>query len=106
MDYPLNKVILIILVQQQAWWFLSKIFMESQRLKVGKLRGNFKQPYRKQVLQNPCLKLLEDKKYWEVRIFHVPIFSLGHNFLITFFIFMRFCQIDAKGQIIAKEENY
>ena len=42
MDLPLNKVILIRLVQQQAWWFLSKIFMESQRLKVGKLSGNFK----------------------------------------------------------------
>ena len=39
--------------------------MESQRLKVGKLSGNFKESYRKQVLQHPCLKLLEDKKYWE-----------------------------------------
>ena len=35
---------------------------------------------------------------------HVPNFSLGHNGLITFSIFMRVCQIDAKGQIIAKEE--
>ena len=34
MGYP-NKVILIRVVQQQAWWFLSKIFMEYQRLKVG-----------------------------------------------------------------------
>ena len=29
MDSPLNKVIFIRVVQQQAWWFLSKIFMES-----------------------------------------------------------------------------
>ena len=36
---------------------------------------------------------------------HVPNFSLGHNGLITFTIFMRVCQIDAKGQIIV-EENY
>ena len=35
MDSPLDKVILIRVVQQQAWWFLSKIFMKSQRLKVG-----------------------------------------------------------------------
>ena len=80
--------------------------MESQRLKIGKLTGKLKEPYRKQVLQHPCLKLLEDKKYWEGRIFHVPKFSLGHNGLITFSIFIRVCQIDAKGQIIAKEENY
>ena len=31
---------------------------------------------------------------------------MGHNGLITFSIFIRFFQIDAKGQIIAKEENY
>ena len=72
MNYPLNKVILRILVQQQAWWFLSQIFMESQRLKVGKLSGNFKESYRKQVLQHPCFKFLEDKKYWEGSIFHIP----------------------------------
>ena len=30
MDSPLNKVMLNNIVQQQAWWFLSKIFMESQ----------------------------------------------------------------------------
>ena len=106
MDSTLNKVILIRVVQQQAWWFLSKIFMKSQRLKVGQLSGNFKESYRKQVLQHPCLKLIEDKQYWEGRISHVPNFSLGHNFLITFSIFIIFCQIDAKGQIIAKEENY
>ena len=106
MDSPLNKVILIILVQQQAWWFLSKIFMEYQRLKVEKLSGNFKESYRKQVLQHPCLKLFEDMQYWEGMICHVPKFSLGHNGLITFSIFMRAFQIDAKGQIIAKEENY
>ena len=35
MDSPLNKVMLIRVVQWQAWWFLSEIFMESQRLKVG-----------------------------------------------------------------------
>ena len=106
MDYPLNKVILIRLVQQQAWWFLSQNFMESQRLKVGKLSGNFKESYVKQALQHPCLKLFEDGKYWEGRIFHVPNFSLGHNGLITFYIFIRVCQIDGKGQIIAKEETY
>ena len=32
MDSPLNKVILIRVVQHQAWWFLSKIFMGSPRL--------------------------------------------------------------------------
>ena len=106
MDSPLNKLILIRLVQHKEWWFLSKIFMESQRLKVGKLRGNFKESYRKQVLQHPCLKLIDDKKYWEWRIFHVPNFATGHNGLIIFSIFMRVCQNDAKGQIIAKEENY
>ena len=37
MDSPLNKVMLIRLVQQRALWFLYKIFMESQRLKVGSL---------------------------------------------------------------------
>ena len=35
MDSPLNNFILIRVVQQQAWWFLSEILMESQRLKVG-----------------------------------------------------------------------
>ena len=34
-DSTFNKVILIIVVQKQAWWFLSEIFMVSQRLKVG-----------------------------------------------------------------------
>ena len=76
------------------------------RLKVGKLSGNFKESYRKRVLQHPCLKLFEENKYWEGRICHVPNFSLGQNFLITFSIFMRVCQIDDKGQKIAKEENY
>ena len=80
--------------------------MESQRLKVGKLSGNFKESYRKEVLQHPCLKFLEDKQYWEGNIFHVTNFELGHNFLITFYIFIIFFQIDAKGQIIAQEENY
>ena len=80
--------------------------MESQRVKVGKLSGNFKESYRKKVLQHPCLKLTEDKKYYEGRIFHVPNFSFGNNGLVTFSIFMRVCQIDAKGQIIAKKENY
>ena len=37
MDSPFNKVMLIRVVQQQAWWFLSEIFMKSQRLKVGSL---------------------------------------------------------------------
>ena len=106
MDSPLNKVILIRVVQQKAWWFLSQMFMESQRLKVGKLSGSFKESYRKQVLQPPCLKLHKDKQYWEGRICYVPNFALGHNGLITFSIFMIVCQIDAKGQIIAKEENH
>ena len=39
--------------------------MESQRLKFGQLSGNFKESYRKQVLQQPCLKLIEEKKYWQ-----------------------------------------
>ena len=106
MDSPLNKFILIRVFQQKSLWFLSKIFMESQRLKVGQLSGNFKESYKKQVLQHPCLKLLEENKYWEGRICHVLNFSIGHNGLITFSIFMRVCQIEAKGQIIAKEENY
>ena len=74
MDSPLNKVILIKVVQHQAWCFLSKIFMESKILKVGKLNGNFKESYIKQVLQHPCLKFLEDKQYWEGSIFHVKNF--------------------------------
>ena len=82
MDSPLNKVILIRVLQKQAWCFLSKIFMKSQRLKVWKLSGNFKESYRKRVLQQPCLKLLEEKQNLEERIFHVPNFALGHNFHI------------------------
>ena len=39
MDSTINKVTLIRVVQKKAWWFLSKIFMESQRLKVGQLSG-------------------------------------------------------------------
>ena len=101
MDSQLNKVILIRVVQQQAWWFLSKIFMKSQRLKFGQQSGNFKESYRKQVLQYPCLKLLEDKKYWEGRICHAQNFALGHNGLITFSRFIIFCQIGAKGKIIS-----
>ena len=62
-EIDLNKVVLIRALQQQAWWFLSKFFMESQRLEVGQLSGNFKESYKKQALQHPCLKLLEDKKY-------------------------------------------
>ena len=80
--------------------------MESQRLKFGKLNGNFKESYRKQVLQHPCLELLEDKKYWEGSICHVPNFEMVKNGLITFSILIIVCQIDAKGEIIAKEENY
>ena len=52
------------------------------------------------------LKFIEDKKYWEGRICNVPNFELDHNGLITFSTFMRVFQIDAKGQIISKEENY
>ena len=37
---------------------------------------------------------------------HVVNFALDHNGLITFSIFMRACQINAKGQIIVKEKNY
>ena len=106
MDSTLNKVILIIVVQHQAWWFLSKIFMEPQRLNAGQLSVNIKESYIKQVLQHPCLKLLENKKNLEGRIFHVPNFVLGHNGLIIFSIFLIVYQIDSKGQIIAKEENY
>ena len=50
MDSPLNKFILIRLFQHKSWCFLSQIFMEYQRLKVGKLSGNFKESYRKKVL--------------------------------------------------------
>ena len=50
--------------------------------------------------------MLEEKKYWEGIICHVQNFPLGHNGLITFSIFIRFFQIDAKGQIIVDEENY
>ena len=41
----------------------------------------------------------------QISLCHVPNFALDHNGLITFSIFMRVCQIDVKGQIIA-EENY
>ena len=70
----------------------------SQKLKVGKLSGKFKESYKKQVLQHPCLKLLEEKKYWERRIFYVPNIALGHNGLIIFSIFVRLYQIDAKEE--------
>ena len=43
-------------------------------------------------------------EHFGVTKFHVPNFSLGHNGLITFTIFLRFCQIDTKGQIIANEK--
>ena len=47
------------------------------------------------------------KLWWRwVAHCHIQKFSLGCNGLITFSILMRVCQIDAKGQIIAKEENY
>ena len=89
MDSPFNNLMLIRVVQQQAWYFLSKIFMESQRLKVGQLSGNFKESYRKQVLQQPCPKFCIGS-HWPNHIFHI------HESY----------QIDAKGQIIAKEENH
>ena len=37
MDSPLNKVMLIRVLQKKSWCFLSEIFLESQRLKVGSL---------------------------------------------------------------------
>ena len=45
-------------------------------------------------------------KNQDIKKCHVPNFALGHNVLITFSIFMRVPQIDAKGQLIANEENY
>ena len=55
-----------------------------------------------------CLKTLTQISVLKKTLLlcNVPYFTLGHNGLITFSIFMRVCQIDAKGQIIAKEENY
>ena len=44
--------------------------------------------------------------YFGYVLCHVPDFAFGQNGLITFAIFTRVCQIDAKGQIIDKEENY
>ena len=57
MDSLLNKVILIRVVQQQAWWILSKIFMESQRLKVGKLTCNFKEIVQKIGSSTPMFEI-------------------------------------------------
>ena len=57
MDSPLNKVILIKLVQKKTWCFLSKIFMESQRLKVGKLDGNFKEIVQKAGSSTPMFEI-------------------------------------------------
>ena len=51
-------------------------------------------------------QVLEIKFNTTMGFYHAQKFSLGHNVLITFSIFMRVFQIDAKGQIIAKEENY
>ena len=64
-------------------------------------KGKQKDKEKKNTHFNP-----KDKQYWEGRIWHVPKFALGYNGVITFSIFMRVCQIDAKGQIITKEENY
>ena len=63
---------------------------EISKTQGGQLNANFKESYRKQVLQQPCLKLLEDKKNWEGRICNVPNFALGHNGQITFSILMKF----------------
>ena len=43
---PLEKVIVIRVVQQQAWWLLSETFHKIlKRLKVGLLGTNFKELY-------------------------------------------------------------
>ena len=62
--------------------------------------------------------IILEKHYrtWDPHLCHWRIFDWsleacmhlenGGNGLITFSIFMRVCQMDAKGQIIAKKENY
>ena len=96
MDSPLNKVMLIKVVQHKSWWFLSKIFMESQIFKVGSSAATSKNHTESRFIQQPCLKLLEDKKYWEGRICNVPNFALGHNGQITLSIFMKFFKLMLK----------
>ena len=92
MDYPLNKVILIRVVQQQAWWFLSIIFMASQRLEVGKQSANFKESYRKQVLQHPCLKFAWGQEILGREDFSCPKFFIGsqwHNHIFHIHEFVK-----------------
>ena len=48
-------------------------------------------------------QVLEIKFNTTMGFYHVPNFALAHNVLITFSIFMRVFQIDAKGQIISEE---
>ena len=73
MDSPLNKVILIRVSRHQSWWFLSQIFMESQRLEVGKL---------KRIIQKVGSSTPMFEMYWGKEIlgredFSCPIFCIG-----------------------------
>ena len=75
------------------------------------LRDNPNQspPYEDWPNRNPKpqnVTLIIDYNLRSLIMCHVPNFGMGHNGLITFSIFMRVFQIDAKGQINAKEENY
>ena len=73
MDSPLNKVILIIL-QQKSWWFLSKIFMESQRLKVGQQSGNFKESYKRSFFNTYVWNCLRTRNIGKGGFFMYQIF--------------------------------
>ena len=70
--------------------------MESQRIKVGQIQGIIQ----KAGSSTPMFEIA-----WGQEILGRED-ALAHNGLITFSIFIRVCQIDAKGQIITKEENY
>ena len=58
MDSPLNKVMLIRVVQHQAWWFLSEIFMKYQRLKVGSSMATSKNHTKSRFFNNYVWNLL------------------------------------------------
>ena len=75
--------------------------MASERARVGnkQLRGKEREGSKGE--ERECVSILPTRTRC-----HVPNFSWGHIGVIKFSMFMRVCQIDAKGQIIAKEKNY
>ena len=105
MDSPCKKVILIRVVQQQSWWFLSKIFMESQRLKVGSSVATSKNHTKSRFFNNHVWNCLRTRNILK-RGFLMPKFFIGSPWPNHILHIHEICQRDAKIQIIAKEENH